>query len=284
MHGDCAYRIGATHAVCQDYSMSGDVPTPEGGRTSVVLADGCSSSPDTDVGARLLVRAVQREVRLLPALSASAMEAALRKGTAAGNALRGPLGLPQEALDATVLAVAAEGDRWWAALWGDGVLAVGHADGTIGVLSVSYGGGCPEYPAYSLAPDRLAALRRHPANPRRLERWTLHPEQDACCESGCEEPPGAGPVMETGSVSNTRWVAVLSDGIHSFVRAVDTATSRTHEAVPFHEPLRELLAFRNGAGVFAQRRLQRFEQESARRGWRHLDDLTLAAVWMEAAG
>ena len=54
MNANCAINIGSTHALCQDYALArNDGPY-------VILSDGCSSSPDTDVGSRLLVKASEK--------------------------------------------------------------------------------------------------------------------------------------------------------------------------------------------------------------------------------
>ena len=60
IHVDCAFRMGRTHLVCQDYAAvaAGEFPC-------VLLADGCSWSPDTDMGARLLVRSALTTLRCL---------------------------------------------------------------------------------------------------------------------------------------------------------------------------------------------------------------------------
>ena len=53
MTADAYFAIGRTHDVCQDYALaSDDVP-----KTWALVSDGCSSSPASDIGARLLGRA-----------------------------------------------------------------------------------------------------------------------------------------------------------------------------------------------------------------------------------
>ena len=43
--------IGSSHQVCEDYIISGTEPFPY-----IILSDGCSSSKDTDIGARILAQ------------------------------------------------------------------------------------------------------------------------------------------------------------------------------------------------------------------------------------
>ena len=54
---DSYYTIGKVHLYCQDYVFQGWKPVPH-----VILADGCSASPNSDVGARLLVLNARREL------------------------------------------------------------------------------------------------------------------------------------------------------------------------------------------------------------------------------
>ena len=53
MNANSAINIGATHSLCEDYVIA----QSEG--HYVILSDCCSSSPDTDIGARLLVKAAE---------------------------------------------------------------------------------------------------------------------------------------------------------------------------------------------------------------------------------
>ena len=63
MNADSVFNIGATHAVCQDYVIARSGETTFGSPNAgpyIILSDGCSSSPDTDMGARLLVKAMDQ--------------------------------------------------------------------------------------------------------------------------------------------------------------------------------------------------------------------------------
>ena len=71
MFADCAFAAGRGHDVCQDYAAAG------GGADEpyAILADGCSTSPDTDVGARLLVKCIERPLASAASLDGPAFGA-----------------------------------------------------------------------------------------------------------------------------------------------------------------------------------------------------------------
>ena len=51
-------RIGGSHKVCEDYILSGMDPIPH-----IILADGCSSSRNTDMGARILCHLAKQYIK-----------------------------------------------------------------------------------------------------------------------------------------------------------------------------------------------------------------------------
>ena len=259
MNADCAFWIGSTHRVCQDYAVTGR--TAESAHA--ILADGCSGSPDTDIGARLLAKSAER---LLPA-GDRAIE------TAAACAAQ--LGLSQTCLDATLLTVTAADGTFDARCWGDGVVALGRHDGTLEAFVISFAASYPRYLSYMLDAARLKRWQEQPANTKTVERWLLG--TDSVVETQSSERESE---QWTGSLADCRFVAVLSDGVQSFTQSVATDTSRTTQAVPIADVLQLLLAFKGGLGQFVQRRVRAFQRECAARGWTHADDISLAVVWL----
>ena len=258
MNADCAFWIGSTHRVCQDYAVTGR--TAESAHA--VLADGCSGSPDTDIGARLLASAE----RGLPA-----GDRAIERAADCAE----QLGLPQTCLDATLLTITASNSQFTASCYGDGVVAIGRHDGTVEAFVISFAASYPRYLSYTLAAARLKRWQEQPANTKTVERWLLGtggPPETQTTERDCEQ--------WTGNIADCRFVAVLSDGVQSFTQSVTTDTSRTTQPVPVADVLQLLLAFKSGQGQFVQRRVRAFQRECAARGWTHADDVSLAVVWL----
>lgn len=285
MNSDSAFLIGATHAVCQDYAVAGigstngaDAAPDFKSRPYVILSDGCSSSPDTDIGARLLVKAAEQVLHAAgqpPEFDPAALhrEAARRALVWARRA-----GLRAEAIDATLLTAHVCGDTLVVGCSGDGVVCFESRAGTLDVYVISYASGYPVYPAYTHQPERLRALadmtragdkevkrfrRASVAEPLRLESTTQ-----------------GGSLTEVFAVkaANYRFAALLSDGVHSFYVAQQTPTSKRVEAVSLDTVLGELIAFKSVRGLFVGRRVRRFVKDCEAKGWQHADDLALGAL------
>ena len=138
MNADAHYLIGDGHAVCQDYALANG--------SVAVVADGCSSSPGSDVGARLLARLALRSL---------CSEKILRRASTMARALA----LPPTALDATLLAITADGRGADVVAYGDGVVAARARNGGLEIHHLRYPSGAPAYLSYGLDPCRLRRYR-----------------------------------------------------------------------------------------------------------------------------
>lgn len=275
MNADSAFRMGSAHEVCQDYATAGSwtaVADVAGApcRPYVILSDGCSSSPDTDVGARLLVRAAERLLRERGGPRACDL-AELHSG-AARLALSWAelLGLSPQAVDATLLTAHLDGEELVVGCSGDGVVCLQTAEGALDVYSVSYPGGYPLYPAYAHQPARLRALADAGLARREVTRLRAATGERL-------RPAHATPGVELTEVfvvsaAGYRFVSLFSDGVHSFL------DSGRAEAVPLEAVLPQLVSFKNTRGAFVGRRMKGFLKDCVQKGWRHGDDLSLAAL------
>lgn len=271
MNADCGFRVGRTHAVCQDYAVAGS-----GEFAYALLADGCSSSPDTDIGARLLVKAAERA---MPTLAGQGdwdcyhQEAIRTAGRCAGH-----LALNASALDATLLTVYSQGPTWAASIYGDGVLAVKERSGLLRITAISFTQSAPYYLNYSQDKARHAAYLCRHTNERKIALTGLRPDGSVDYSHETRSAADSETFHEEGLTADTDWVAVLSDGVQSFYGMTCTETSRVMEDVPLQTILPPLLDFKNTHGVFVQRRLQRFLAQAEDRGRQHHDDLAVGAV------
>ena len=316
IHADCAFRIGKTHLVCQDYALVGTGEFP-----CVLLADGCSGSPETDFGARLLVRSALPLIDILfDVPDTAATEGNMEEDSSAHSvssfsslfsarlkqyhldtikAARchaAALGLPDTALDATLLTLATHGENWFASLFGDGVVVAKNRSGVLEITVVSYPGGYPYYINYEADPARKRALLQQKNNQRHVNvSWLTAENKDEfgtkennlkdtameseSTEKSCNSCPPASPCHYVhGRLADYQWVAILSDGLHTFFKVPEDGTAHANLPLPLTDVLRSLLAFKTMTGQFVQRRMQRFQQDCAHQGWQHHDDISVGVI------
>ncbi|HEY9404959.1 MAG TPA: protein phosphatase 2C domain-containing protein [Pyrinomonadaceae bacterium] len=285
MNADSTFHIGSSHAICQDYSLAGVSPPavrseefdPPLSTPYVILSDGCSSSPDTDVGARLLVKAAEQVMRECGRPSArnpaEIHTEAARRALTWAELLR----LPPQAVDATLLTAHLDGEELIIGCSGDGVICLETRAGAIDVYSISYASGYPLYPAYAHQPGRLLAMKDagrdikevkhfHSASvAERLRPWGA---------SGGDSPTEVFAIR----AQDYKYAALISDGVHSFFRAARTGVGGGGEAILLEEVLPGLVSFKSTRGAFVGRRMKRFMKDCQDRGWQHADDLAVGAL------
>lgn len=285
MNADCAFQIGASHAVCQDYSLAGagrragdaEVPGPPA-RPYVVLSDGCSSSPDTDIGARLLVKAAEQTLARLGGGAGRRAEELHREAARLALEWAGLLDLRPQAVDATLLTAHLDGDELILGCSGDGVICLQTCAGAVDVYSISYPSGYPLYPSYALQRGRLLALTSAGHAGREVKHFHSASVEEGLRLKGTSVGGDSPTESFTVRAADYKCAALFSDGVHSFSRSTRTETGSGGEAIPMDEVIRGLVSFKSTQGAFVRRRMNRFLKDCQGKGWRHADDLAVGAL------
>lgn len=265
---DSHYTIGKLHLLCQDYVCQGGEPFPY-----VILADGCSATPDSDVGARLLALNARR---LLPGFALAASDETERNARhwrlgrrIARRAARQArdLGMDPTVLDATLLVAWCEGETVFVHLYGDGCIAVRRADGEVAAIQVEYAENAPYYLSYLLDSERCALYREVIGDPAvaRTVRYLN--------ETGVTTRLEAfdSPTVFGFSLAVLPVVAVATDGLSSFVNA------ETRERLDVLPVARDLLDFSDLRDDFVGRRLRQVLADYGRQRVFNVDDIGLGA-------
>lgn len=275
MNADSVYHIGSSHAVCQDYALAG--ADTEGLGPYAILSDGCSSSPDTDIGARLLARAAERA--LLESRGSPAPDLAETHREAAHLALSWAalLGLRPQAVDATLLTAHLDGEELCLGCSGDGVLCLQTRAGALDVYSISYPSGYPLYPSYAHQPERLRALKEGGRAGKEIRHYHSASAAEPLQLLGAT---GGGAPTEVFSfrAADYQCAALFSDGLHTFFHAREKEAGARAEPVPLDAVVRDLISFKHPRGAFVARRVRMFLRDCQRRGWQHADDLAAGAL------
>lgn len=286
IQSDAAFCIGKTHKVCQDYALADN---NRAAFRSVWLSDGCSSSPNTDIGARLLAHGIQQRLSGFGPVAAAdtaelqqtLLDTLIRKNLRFAARSAKQMGIPSAFLDATLLGLVEAGDRQsvYAVLYGDGAVVFGRTDGTREVYRSQYPAGYPYYPAYAGDPDRFACWNQVAGNPHTITRTTLLP--DGSVGDNCTFVPEAPYHLLRQPIETLCFAVVLSDGIESFQNRIGPETCSTVKAVDYLSVIQELTAFKNFRGEFVHRRMHKFKKDCTQRGWHHNDDISVAALYFE---
>lgn len=270
MNADAHFVIGKTHKVCEDYAIAGEFE----GQAFAIVSDGCSSSPDTDFGSRLMARAAVedfsrwKDVLELPA-SLNPERCLWQADT-----WRKALGLNPYCLDATLLMAFQAEREIRVFVTGDGVVAA-RKRGSVEYhyWAVRYPSGAPGYLSYLLDPKRLAVFIGQTEGTRLVEHYT-GPRDEI---RNIRVPWGAWGPAWTLQLDPAEYdlVAVMSDGAESFQREEGGRLV----PVPLWDVLDQVMSVKGAKGQFITRRLNRFlTRFCVKNGWQHYDDFGVAAL------
>jgi hypothetical protein len=187
------------------------------------------------------------------------------------------IGVPAEAVDATLLSAHVCGEELTVACSGDGVIVLESKAGGLDVYAISSPSGYPFYPAYVHQPERLAEMIEH----QRCVKEIKHFRRDSPDESfKVLEVTTSESLTEvfTLDVADYKYAAIASDGLNSFFHTQPSPNGKRLEPVPLIDVLGQLWSFKNSHGAFVERRLKKFRKDAEARSWNHADDLSLGVV------
>jgi hypothetical protein len=282
---DCAFYIGSTHDVCQDYALSG--------KTGIVISDGCSGSPLTDFGSRVLsVTAINKMAELETLHDFKEEEVILLARPAIKM-----LNLPMESMDATLLCTKIYDSAVEAICYGDGVIAVKLRDGNTFIINCVYTDSFPFYMNYLYDKTGRYQDWKDNHNKKKITLSVIKEDGEVkvlsedCdtdvrlkyekLEIGLLRIQELRTMVDIFALEDVESIAIMSDGIHSFYETIQTDTVKKNHLIPYIDVLRELLPFKNCKGKFVQRRINKFRKICAKNNWHNADDMSLAAIYVE---
>ncbi len=267
MNSDSYFLMGHSHYVCEDYALTGR----RNGFEYVIVSDGCSSSDDTDIGARILAKCAVDAIDVLFIPYGDHAEMKVIHHNIGQMTIRNAqkvvrsLGLPDKSLDATLLiAISIDGENGitytTTFCYGDGVFAYKKND-KIFYRSIEYPSGAPYYLSYSLDKEREKLYFEEFGN-----KLIIHDEN-------IESPVHT--LIENFTlkfqICNAEYVAIMSDGVGTYHGGIETISDV--------DIINKMMSFKNHNGLFVKRRLISIER-SLEKGVVHSDDVSMAAIYL----
>lgn len=256
MHSDSISTIGKNHTVCQDYSRSSD--------EYAIVSDGCSASPDSDFGARILVK--EAENLILDGLwnPNLCINAAYRKIL--------DLRLHDYSLDATLLLCQIKTfDNVQCAViekYGDGCIVIKYKDGKVLIKNTEYKSGYPHYLSYTLSEERHNLLKDTVGSSDKKTTITEVIEGKTTEFSVIEENISIYPI------DNIESIFLFSDGVSSFTKKKDGIISN----ISYLEIVNYMANVSNYKGEFIKRQMNGLNRFCKENNYEHFDDFTVACI------
>jgi len=268
MNTDHIFQIGKTHTICEDFALSGKVNEVP----FAIICDGCSASPDSDFGARLLAFAA-RSLITKESISNIGVEAI----SLAGQAMSTSWALHAQTMDATLLVAKIQDGQVAAALYGDGVFYHRETNGLETMIHVAFEmqdgeeiKSAPSYLSYFLNPFRMNDYSA--TNTRRIVSYvTLNPELQENPITRQESLPAFSTTIMNHTVKEGDVIGLCSDGINTFRRP-------NGELIPWVEVAKEFFRYKTTEGVFVNRRINAFKRSCLKDNITHSDDISVASI------
>lgn len=269
MHSDSYFWMGSKHSVCQDYTANGTLELPNKTITYSIVCDGCSGSPDTDFGARLLAKAAALNIANIndPDFHQTVISSASKHTSL--------IGLSEYSLDATLLVIAYVNDMASEPyivlkMFGDGVAYLKFKNDTI-IFSAEYKSGAPYYLNYLTNHNRHEKFKQAFGTTCSVLK-IIESEEDGIITNTSSW------VDERFSAENFLFAAITSDGLHSYEKKRKTDTYITTENVLFYDVYEKLFAFKGFNGEFVKRRCERSIKEFASESIVNTDDMSVGVI------
>lgn len=266
MNSDSYFSIGKTHIHNDDYALSKDMLED----SLIVVSDGCSSSPHTDFGSRILTQTLIKSWLSYDKINHLDFLKSLNCWKIAES-----LALPNSCLDATLIYAFKHNNLIKVVAVGDGTIAIKDKFDITTILTISYKGNAPLYLNYFVDYNRMKALKEMFDCTKEIKTTIIDPHGKIISTSYISSndiEEYAFPIDEVKSIS------IFTDGISSFTKAIITPTSKSFEPVPEYEIIRKLVDYKGTAGVFVQRVTKKTLKDLKDIGIENNDDLSVATI------
>ncbi len=299
MNCDSHFEKGHSHLVCQDYALHEKFEDFQ----FVIVSDGCSSSKDTDVGARILSHVAKDylihyyRVGILESLCQrgnlsellTILEPAIIKKCLE---LKTSLNMRSSAFDATLLIALSYKGRTIVMGRGDGAIIYRYSD-RIKYVRGEYESGAPFYLSYQFSSDRLALydaqfpgeFSRSFYNRNKSDTVFTLDDRDRDSNdyrysslyynSSYDKDYSA---VEGISSVNLESISIASDGLFSFF--YNPVVTGLSGPCTLDSIIPDYVDFKNTSDNFLKRRMRKVGSELDKIGVFHEDDLAIGTLYL----
>jgi len=262
MNIDTFLEIGSQHKICEDYIISGNDPFP-----FIIISDGCSSSDNTEMGARILCHLAKQYLKYRPLFPVDYHKMGAWIIHNAELVIR-QLGLKLPCLDATLIVSYEYEDMIYIYFYGDGCLVTKNPQGII-IKHIEYSKNAPYYLSYQI--DEKSNELYNTLN---IEKKIITEFEDRTNSKMTVPFDGITYFVISNEMD---MILLASDGLQSFMQQ----TSNKIERFTPMDIITPCINFKNTNGNFLKRRLNKQMKTFARENIYHFDDLSIGVFLKE---
>lgn len=245
----------------RDYALSGLSPFP-----FVIVADGCSSTKYSEVGALILAHAARNILGRYSEQVISSYEAFGKAVLAQAESVANMLGRPKEILDATLVMAWIDREHIKFRMYGDGMFLLKTSYDSIIIHKHEFDKNMPYYLSYRTDSNRLNEYREQ-VKQGHLEITTIGNSAVHQEDYGFDTP--------------LEWILPM-DRVCAFAVASDGFSQlfveNNSEFVALPKVIEEVFALKSVAGSFITKRMRRMLSDYESQGIKQLDDISVGMV------
>jgi hypothetical protein len=261
---DNYHAKGRQHLICQDYSMSSMYPIPH-----VIVADGCSSSPNSDVGAMILARSAHQIIHeMYDSGNIPLNDEDFGQLTIAhAETVRKTLGMNKDCLDASLLVTFYYKKMYHIFAYGDGIISVGYCH-QLEVYEIKFASEAPYYLSYLVDPPRREKYIQFAQSIGKDSVKKIYTVNNFVRTSYNKSLSFQYPDDYEGIES----ILISSDGVHTL------KNKQTDEGVLLEDALRSFTDFRTLKGSVMKRTAKRVLKDYLKMGVSPTDDVSFGVI------
>lgn len=271
MNSDCYFEIGNTHQICEDYALVGNFIKNHKLYHYAMISDGCTSSPDVDIGCRIICKCAEEALRLLYDENKNEEKLyELIRDFSIFSAFRiiNGLSIDKKSLDATLIIAITDGEVIDVFVYGDGIIILDEAYYSI----ESPKNGCFESPFYISYHLDSNIIKKYSENNdyKGVYNIGFFSEEDDIETKNIEIEENVSFRFSTKDFS---FVSVLSDGVKTYHKNLNR--------MDFIDMGKKFVDFKNTIGTFVKRRMKKIKYECEKSKIVHNDDISIATIYLK---
>lgn len=251
MQIDSYFEKSTKHSTCQDYAISND--------SCIIICDGCSTSPFSEIGSRITSFLVLNELENIKQKEIGMFLYDLQSfHKATFILLQKIMACKSSLFDCTILLCFKKNNNIDIVIYGDGNIITKNKKGDIDITTISYNNNMPYYLSYNIDEERKKEYSR------------CHPVITICKNNKIvyEHNNWSQPYIATHDINDYHFVGISSDGLNNI-------HDKTGNKIDVMEIVTPLLDFKTSKGKFMTRRCRSQLREFRQKGYIITDDISI---------